>query len=92
MPDEKNVSSNGNQLCGLRFLISYLIGHRTIKMSKSNQSVHGFWIHTVTSLLPNNNFKDPRSEAEKSHDHVIRAVIRSQQPAVMARNYSEDDL
>ena len=28
--------------CG--FLISYLIGHRTIKVSKSNQSVHGFWI------------------------------------------------
>ena len=32
---------------GLRFLISYLIGYCTIKMPKSNQSVHGFWIRTV---------------------------------------------
>ena len=35
--------------CG--FLISHLIGHRTIKMSKSNQSVHGFWIRTVIDHL-----------------------------------------
>ena len=27
--------------------MSYLIGHCTIEMSKSNQSVHGFWICTV---------------------------------------------
>ena len=46
--DEKNASCNGNLLCRLRFLMSYLIGHRTIEMSKSNQSVHGFWIRTVT--------------------------------------------
>ena len=33
--------------CG--FFVSYLIGYHTIiiKMSKSNQSVHGFWIRTV---------------------------------------------
>ena len=35
--------------CG--FLISYLIGHCTIEMSKSNQSIHGFWIRTVINLL-----------------------------------------
>ena len=46
--DEKTASCNGNLLCRLRFLISYLIGHRTIEMSKSNQSVHGFWIHTLS--------------------------------------------
>ena len=45
--DEKTASCNGNLLCRLRFLISYLIGHRTITMPKSNQSVHGFWIRTV---------------------------------------------
>ena len=45
MQEEKRC--NGNELCGLRFFISYLIGHRMIKMSKSNQSVHGFWIRTV---------------------------------------------
>ena len=48
MQDEKNTSCNGNWLCGMRFVISYLIGHHTIKMSKSDQSVHGFWIRTVT--------------------------------------------
>ena len=37
--------------CGL---ISHLIGHRTIKMSKSNQSVHGFGIRTVSTV---SNFK-----------------------------------
>ena len=30
--------------CGL---ISHLIGRRTMKMVKSNQSVHGFWICKV---------------------------------------------
>ena len=34
--------------CGL---ISHLIGHRTIKMSKSNQSVHGLWIRTVREQI-----------------------------------------
>ena len=51
MQDERKASRNGNQKCGLRFLISYLIGHRTIEMSKSNQSVHGFWIRTVIKVL-----------------------------------------
>ena len=46
---KKTESCNGNLHCRLRFLISYLIGPRTIKMSKSNQSVHGFWIHTVSN-------------------------------------------
>ena len=50
MQDENTASFNSNKICGLWFLISYLIGHRTIKMSKSNQSVHGFWIHTVKCL------------------------------------------
>ena len=45
--DEKTASCNSNLFCRLRFLISYLIGCRTIKLSKSNQSVHGFWICTV---------------------------------------------
>ena len=49
MQDRKNASCNVNELCGLGFLISYLIGHCTIKMSKSNQSVHDFWICTVKS-------------------------------------------
>ena len=49
--DEKTASNNGNLLCRLRFLISYLIGHRTIKMTKSNQSVHGFWIRTGNRYL-----------------------------------------
>ena len=53
MQDEKTASCNGNWLCVLRFVISYLIGHHTIKMSKSNQSVHGFWIRTVETLLVN---------------------------------------
>ena len=47
MQGEKTASCNGNYLCGLRFFISYVIGYRTIKMSKSNQRVHGFWIRTV---------------------------------------------
>ena len=46
--DERTARCNGNLLCRLRFLIFYLIGHHTIKMSKSNQSVHGFWICTVS--------------------------------------------
>ena len=45
MQGEKPASSNGV------VLISYLIGHRTIKMSKSNQSVYGFWIRTVNTKL-----------------------------------------
>ena len=59
MQDEKAASCNSNQLCGLRFLISYMIGHRTIKISKSNQSVHSFWIHTVKpcSHKTDNNYK-----------------------------------
>ena len=32
-------------------LISYLIGHRTIKMSKSNQSIHGVLIPTVKIFM-----------------------------------------
>ena len=35
MQDEKSASCNGNSLCDLRFLMSYLIGDRTIEMSKS---------------------------------------------------------
>ena len=44
--EEKEIE----KLCGLWFLISYLIRHRTIKMSESNKSVHGFWIRTVIEL------------------------------------------
>ena len=51
MQDKKTASCNGSLHCCLRFLISYLIGRRRIKMSKSNQSVHGFWIHTVISRM-----------------------------------------
>ena len=51
MQDEKTANCKGNQFCGLRFFICSLIGHRTIKMSKSNQSVHGFWIRTVLKLF-----------------------------------------
>ena len=51
MQDEKTASCNGNELCGLWFFISYLIGHHTIKLSRSNQSVHGFWIRTVITFV-----------------------------------------
>ena len=47
MQDEKTTSCNCNLLCRLRFLIFYLIDHITIKITKSNQSVHEIWIHTV---------------------------------------------
>ena len=46
MQDEKTTSCNGNWICGLRCLMTYLI-----EMSKSNQSVHGFWIRTVTDFI-----------------------------------------
>ena len=45
MQDEKTASCNGYNFVACS-LISHLIGHGTIK-SKSNQSVHGFWIRTV---------------------------------------------
>ena len=61
MQDKKTAGCNGNLHCCLRFLISYLIGRRTIKMSKSNQSVHGFWIRTVIQVqaLVKNIFRNP---------------------------------
>ena len=37
MQDKKNASSNGNLHCHLQFLISYLIGHNTVKMSIESQ-------------------------------------------------------
>ena len=51
MQDGKTARCNGFLALWLAVfscgLISHLIGHCTIKMSKSNQSVHGFWIRTV---------------------------------------------
>ena len=41
--DEKTASCNGIiSFVACSIFISYLIGHCTIKMCKSNQSVHGF--------------------------------------------------
>ena len=52
MQGEKTASYlNGNLLFGLRFFFLYLIGHRTIKMPKSNQKCSRFFdLHSKVGI------------------------------------------